>query len=172
MVHSKNKGSAFERLVCKQLSLWVSGGRKEDLFWRAALSGGRATLAMRQGKAAHRVSGDIAAVQPEGHVLTDAYHIECKHLHDVGFGQFFVRGTGPLAKIWADCRKHAAHHAKLPMLIVRQNLFPTVVIKYEYAGRPPGIRVYGRDPPFDVWLFDNMVKFPYQQPRAILKVKP
>ena len=43
----KEKGSSFERLVCKRMSMWLSKGERDDLFWRSAMSGGRATVQLR-----------------------------------------------------------------------------------------------------------------------------
>ena len=45
----KAKGSSFERLICKELSLWITGGEHQDVFWRSAMSGGRSTVAMKKG---------------------------------------------------------------------------------------------------------------------------
>jgi len=41
----KAKGASFERDICRRLSLWVSAGKQEDVFWRSAMSGGRSTVA-------------------------------------------------------------------------------------------------------------------------------
>src|SRR5262245_18820103 len=97
---SKAKGSSFERYCCKALSLWVTGGVSKECFWRAALSGGRATAAMRRGDNPHPVSGDIAAVQAAGHILTDRFHIECKHLKNMELTSFILKHTGTLSKWW------------------------------------------------------------------------
>jgi hypothetical protein len=45
----KQKGSQFERDVCRELSLWVSHGKQEDVYWRSAMSGGRSTVAALKG---------------------------------------------------------------------------------------------------------------------------
>ena len=120
----KAKGAAFERGICKLLSLWVSGGALEDLFWRSAMSGGRATVAHRKGINV-RQGGDICSVSPEGHSLTDNFYIECKHLKKISLDSL-IKGVGPLIKIWRDTRKAAKRHDKTPMLIFRQNGWPTL----------------------------------------------
>src|SRR5215216_6431446 len=38
------KGPQWEREVCRALSLWVTNGERVDVFWRSAMSGGRATV--------------------------------------------------------------------------------------------------------------------------------
>lgn len=123
----KAKGSSFERDVCKQLSLWVTGGKSKDVFWRSAMSGGRATVAARRGVKV-RQAGDICAVAPEGHALTERYFIECKHVKDLGLDDFLLKGTGTLAKFWEKACRQAAAHKLAPMLIARQNLMPTIVL--------------------------------------------
>src|ERR1035437_240331 len=75
---SKGKGSSFERVVCSKLSLWMSRGMRSDYFWRASMSGGRATLRFKKGLIVRSQHGDIAAVQPEGDPLTRRFFIECK----------------------------------------------------------------------------------------------
>ena len=75
---SSNKGSAFERTVCKQLSLWWTDGDRDDVFWRTSNSGGRATIRGRQSKATFGQYGDIQATDPIGQPLMNACAIECK----------------------------------------------------------------------------------------------
>lgn len=122
--HGKQKGSGFERVVCKQLSLWVSHGAHKDLFWRSAMSGGRATIA----KGAVRQAGDITAVAPEGHSLTDRFYIEGKFYADLALPRFFLEGTGILAKFWATTCNQAQKYGREPMLIAKQNQYPVMVL--------------------------------------------
>lgn len=122
----KRKGSAFEREVCKKLSLWVSGGKNADLFWRSAMSGGRATVARKNGKLV-RQAGDVCAVTPEGHPFTDFWYIECKHYKTIDLGQFVVTYKGKLAEWWKKARREARAYGKEPMLIVKQNGWPAML---------------------------------------------
>jgi len=73
-----SKGSSFEREVCKTLSLWWTDGRRDDVFWRTAGSGARATTRRSKGKKTHGQSSDICATDPIGEPLTDLLTIECK----------------------------------------------------------------------------------------------
>ena len=125
---SKQKGSHFERVICKQLSLWVSGGEREDLFWRSAMSGGRATVGKRKGKdhAAH--AGDISATHSQGHVLTDHWYIECKAYRNLAIESAMIKGIGTLAKFWRETCYQATQHKKMPMLIAKQNNTPILMI--------------------------------------------
>jgi hypothetical protein len=117
----KGKGSAFERSICKRLSLWVSHGKREDLFWRSAMSGGRATVGRKQGKDHAHHAGDISATHPDGHKLTEHWYVECKAYKSLQIESALLDSTGALAKFWKEtCTQATAHH-KLPMLIAKQN---------------------------------------------------
>jgi hypothetical protein len=70
------KGSAFEREICKRLSLWFTDGDRDDIFWRTAGSGARATR--RGKKTTFGQYGDIQATDPIGQPLIDAFTIEVK----------------------------------------------------------------------------------------------
>lgn len=72
------KGSDFERTICKQLSLWWSSGKRDDIFWRTAGSGARATTRRKQGRATANSSGDIAALDMEGKPLVECITFELK----------------------------------------------------------------------------------------------
>ena len=122
----KQKGSVWERKCCKLLSLWITNGKKADCLWRSALSGGRATVARKRGELV-RQAGDICAVSPEGHSLTDIYYIECKHYKDLRLDSF-VFGKGPLATFWAETVTQANHYEKKPMLITKSNNVPVLVL--------------------------------------------
>lgn len=156
----KAKGSAFERLCCQQLSIWVSGGKDRDLFWRSAMSGGRATLSARKGQELRRQAGDITAVAPEGHVLTDTYYVECKTYKDLAIDSFLVSNTGPLNKFWETTAREARKHKKHPLLIAKQNQMPALVLtsftldRHGGPYRPIFIRY---DPNVIAYRLDNML---------------
>ena len=118
-MNGKSKGSEFERNICKQLSLWVSKGACIDLYWRSAMSGGRATVK----KGLVRQAGDITAVAPEGHVLTNAFYLELKHLKDISLDNLLT-GKGALINIWHKTVLEAAKYDRIPVLIFRQNRWP------------------------------------------------
>src|ERR1041385_6086225 len=123
----KGKGPGYEREICKILSLWISGGTNEDLFWRSAMSGGRATVAHRKGKI-NRQAGDICAVSPEAHHFTNFFFVECKRYKKLQIDKFIIFNEGTLAKFWQVCVKQAADHGRRPMLIARENGMPTIVV--------------------------------------------
>lgn len=129
-MNGKQKGSAFERAICVQLSQWVSHGKRTDLFWRSAMSGGRATVAHRKGESV-RQAGDITSVAPEGHVLTNLFYVECKHYRDLDLVGFFLKDKGKLAGFWRTTEREAEKHKRKPMLIAKQNNVPTLLITTE-----------------------------------------
>jgi hypothetical protein len=157
--------------VCKHLSLWVTGGKKEDVFWRSAMSGGRATVGGRKGKDLARQAGDITSVAPEGHLLTDDYYIECKFYRDLRLDAFLL-GKGPLAKMWKTALTEAKRYKRSAMLIARQNNTPTLMLvqddhttRYHFTGVGGKAVTYMGDSvavvnPLEclVYLFDDVTK--------------
>lgn len=123
----KSKGSSFERKICTRLSLWVTHGKRKDVFWRSSMSGGRATVIRARG-GENRQGGDICAVAPEGHVLTDRFFFECKHVRNVNLEAFILANKGPIARWWKQACKQAAEHRREPVLIAKGNHMPILVI--------------------------------------------
>src|SRR6202035_3420437 len=124
--YGKAKGSTFERLVATKLSLWVTNDKKKDVFWRSAMSGGRATVALKKGDLI-RQSGDICSVAPEGFPLTDKFYIELKFYRNLNIVAFLF-GKGVLAKFWDETCKQAKKHKKLPLLIAKENHMPILIL--------------------------------------------
>lgn len=167
----KGKGSSYERDVCRKLSLWVSGGVAIDLFWRSAMSGGRATVAHRKGQVV-RQAGDITAVRPEGHGLTDRFFIECKHYRKLDIEAFFLTGKGRLAKFWRATVREAKKHKRHPVLIARQNrtedliLTHPVTISHVMGSLPKERMVRVKHPGFGhctVWFLDDVLATTFQK---------
>lgn len=134
----KAKGSSFERQVCRDLSLWVSNGERDDLYWRSAMSGGRASVQFKKGGKNLTQTGDITAIDPLGAPLTSAFLVECKFYRDlILVGLFHGIKTG-ISSHWTKCVEQAKQHNKLPMLIARQNrVAPMVVLDQD------GINFFG-----------------------------
>lgn len=122
----KQKGSAFERTICKELSLWISNGEQKDIFWRSAMSGGRSTVAMKKGDKLSAQAGDISSIHKLGHIFIDIFMVECKSYKTLNF-ESLVKGTGKLLEFWSKAKDEAARHDKLPILIGKQNNYPIVV---------------------------------------------
>jgi hypothetical protein len=85
-VTKSGKGSAFERDICKELSLWWSEGETDDVFWRTSGSGARATSRSRVGKSTFGQYGDIQATDPDGQPFLNWVTIELKR----GYGKWSI----------------------------------------------------------------------------------
>jgi hypothetical protein len=123
----KAKGAQFEREVCVALSKWVSRNTKEDVFWRSAMSGGRATVQHnRSGKKFSNQVGDISCIDPIGHKFMSCFAVECKYYANLDF-QGIITGKGKLLAFWKEIISQAYAHGKRPFLVARQNRMPTLV---------------------------------------------
>ncbi len=82
MKNPSEKGSSFERKICKEFSLWYSGHilneNRNDIFWRTSGSGARATVRSRIGLSTSDSYGDIQAIHTCGKVFTEKFLIEIK----------------------------------------------------------------------------------------------
>jgi len=76
--NSMQKGSAFEREICKKLSLWFSHGERDDLFHRTAGSGAKSTTRAKKGKTTANSAGDIGYLDAAGKPLIEAVTFELK----------------------------------------------------------------------------------------------
>lgn len=137
----KHKGSAFERRVCRDLSLWVSRGERDDIFWRSSMSGGRATIGLRVGNVRASQAGDVSAIHALGERLLGHVVVECKSYADLDLFSGVANDTGKLRRFWDELRRHAAKFGKRPMLVARQNGMPTVcLLEPDPAGWLFGLR--------------------------------
>lgn len=122
----KQKGAQFEREVCRRLSLWVSNNTTEDCYWRSAMSGGRSTVAARKGKRLAAQAGDISCINKIGEWLTNLFFIECKNYRDLEIEKA-IYGRGVFVEFWAEAEAQSIQYGKLPMLIAKQNQYPSIV---------------------------------------------
>lgn len=127
----KAKGNAFERDCCRKLSLWISDGERDDLFWRSAASGGRATFISRTSggtRLAAAQAGDVTAIDLAGFPLAAQVVVECKFYKRLQIAEGLIKGTGSLVQFWHRVCAEAKTYGKQPVLIARQNLLPTLLI--------------------------------------------
>ncbi len=125
----KSKGSSFEREVCVKLSKWISDGKRDDIFWRSAMSGGRATVGSKKNIIRNTQVGDITSVDPLGNKLTNKYIIECKyykniHVESLLFGK---PKNNSIYEFWIKLNKQCIEFRKDPILIIKQNNLPTLM---------------------------------------------
>jgi len=118
---SSQKGSKFERDICRKLSLWISNGKNVNVFWRTAASGARATTAAKRGVRIKPHEGDIAAIDEMGTDFIDTFLIECKHRRDLDLGSFLCGQGGYILKVWRRLRRDSRKLNKRPMMIFKNN---------------------------------------------------
>ena len=126
---SKEKGSGWERSACQKLSMWVTNFQQEDVFWRSAMSGGRATVRGRKAQpAAEREKlnlanqvGDISAIDPAGALLMRMFVIECKFWRDMCFGHWNFNKDAGLYTEWHKVLVRAHECGKASMMLAKQN---------------------------------------------------
>lgn len=103
------KGGDFERQMCKRLSLWWTHEARDDVFWRASNSGGRATMRSKQGKKTFGHYGDIAAVDPIGQPLMEVCTLELKRGYSsISFADALDRAEGSKQQLWEAFVEQAA----------------------------------------------------------------
>ena len=120
----QSKGAAYEREVCARLSLWVSGGKQQDIFWRSAMSGGRANLQQRRKKAGEfsAQAGDIVATHWDGHFFLSKFCMDTKHWADFEIdAPAFGKKDGAFVVAWEKLCEEAARFGKWPMLVGKEN---------------------------------------------------
>lgn len=115
------KGPRFERAICGRLSLWVSDLEREDIFWRTAMSGGRATVGSKRGKRFTAQAGDISAVDPLGDELLRHFMVECKFYKRLEYEKLFYRFRGKFGRFWRMNLAKAQEHGKELMLVAKEN---------------------------------------------------
>ncbi len=123
MSRSNAKGGEFERKICKRLSLWISDNMRDDLFWRSAMSGGRASLVAKRlpNKKRYNQCGDISAISREGQDFLDVFFIECKFLKSLQIDAWIYGHEGLLPKLWDKALQEAMDHDRVPLVIAKQN---------------------------------------------------
>lgn len=135
----KAKGAAFERLVCERLSLWQSSGKRDDLFWRSAMSGGRASVKFQKGKKNQSQIGDISAIDQDGHWLVSLFVIECKFVKSAEFDSWINSNGGMAYGFWAKLVAQAEAADRYPMLVIKQNRVVPMVLMTESAAEVLGL---------------------------------
>lgn len=128
---SKPKGNAFENKIAKELSLWLTHGKRADLLERSSNSGGKATVHRKAGRDFTNIAGDLMAVGAEGHQLINHFIVEIKHQNEINLNVsnlIFQTATDGLVAYWKKLLGECQAHHKIPMLIFRQNSRPIYII--------------------------------------------
>lgn len=157
-MNSKRKGGLFEREVCKAFSLWVTGGQSDDLFWRSAMSGGRATLQYQKGEKNQMQSGDICAIHSDGwEKLLRYVVVECKSHHNLDLRLSFLQRRGRLVAFWEKLYNQAVVLNREPMLVAREFRTPTLLITSLTAAARLKLDVHNAPLRLEHWLRKPLV---------------
>lgn len=124
----KQKGAAFEREICEKLSRWILPTSDRSLFWRSAMSGGRATVRSYAKKSTSDQAGDLCPIAPEGNAFMSRFVVECKHVKTLNIASGLLQGKQELATFWRQVSRDAALAEKKPLLVAKQNLYPTLAL--------------------------------------------
>jgi hypothetical protein len=134
--NGKAKGSEFERIICKKLSLWISEGKRNDLYWRSAMSGGRATVQSKKGIVNKSQVCDISSIDPLGNKLTDAFLLECKSYRNIHIDSLIYGRpkNNSLLEFWVEVAKKGSEYDKAPLIIFKENGKPIIIGCNYYFG--------------------------------------
>lgn len=149
---AKGKGSAYERVICKQLSLWWTQDLDEprsDVFWRTSNSGGRATVRGRKGQTTAGHYGDISATDEVGIPLLKYFSIEVKRGYSkYTIADLFDKPPKAAKQMYEGFMEQASHGSidsgalhwmliaqrdrRLPLVIVHQKVWKDLRLKEAY----------------------------------------
>lgn len=151
----KRKGAAKERDFSKVLSLWITKGANENVFWRSAISGGRATVAKKSGVVNAAQAGDICAVSPEGFKFAANFYVELKHYKTLGLERFLLGLPCTISKFWDVAVMESSFYKKQPLLVARQNRLPDFILFTEETMKSPLLKVVGPTGPLHLVTLGN-----------------
>jgi len=155
MKNPKSKGSRFERDVAKQLSLWWSGGQRDDIFYRSSSSGARATCRAVKNKNTANSAGDLSYLDASGKPFLECVAVEIKAGYKGATIPKIFSAKKPELYDFFDQAQESAIQANVPgwLVIHKQDFQPTMVYMNSWLFD----RYFGMDV-IDVGL-DNL-KFP------------
>lgn len=128
-MNSKNKGSTFERLICKKLSLWITNNQRDDILWRSIGSGSFHSSKKRITKTQ---AGDIAPIDPLGEEFINKYTIECKSYKQIDLYNLFNNKS--IINKWLDKLNEEIKEINTrPLIIMKQNNKDILILMNEYT---------------------------------------
>ena len=132
MSRGNAKGGSFERLICRQLSLWWTNGERDDVFWR-----NRVKVTSKTPNA-ERQLGDISALHTIGLSFIETINVEMK----CGYGKKKGKAAPSwgvlglidsnqeehlLQKFWNQCITDANLSNRIPWLIFKRDFREPVI---------------------------------------------
>jgi len=111
----KGKGSAFEREIAKDISLWLTDGKRNDCIWRTAGSGAKSTVTNSD-----TMIGDLMAIRKEATNFFSRINVELKHYADLNFLGINNKNF-KLEDWWKQVDGDSKRSNTIPLLIFRIN---------------------------------------------------
>jgi hypothetical protein len=174
-MNSKKKGNNFEREISKTLSLFLSEGKRDDLLYRTSNSGGRFTSRFNRGISTTNQNSDITSIDKEADSFSESLSIEVKHYKNIDIWSLITNTKDSnILSFWEQTKRDADRGSKLPLLIVKQNYKPILLITNKvmneilnsHLSYPKlSCRISDSEDIF-VYLFDDFLKI---NPEALLK---
>lgn len=128
--NNKEKGNKFEREISRKLSLWISEGARDDIFWRTAGSGAMATNRFKKKVDTEHNEGDLKCDHPDYAWFLNKIYTELKrgYAHWGGLGELlkFQLNKDGLWSEWNDIKK--VGRGKKGMLIWKGDRQPISII--------------------------------------------
>ena len=132
MANGKLKGNGYEREISKKLSLWISENNSEDLFWRTQGSGGRHTIRRKKNRTLDKQAGDITSTSiGVSEDFLRYFCIEIKFYKDINIWGIITKSQNGLLDFWEQACNQALSVNKIPILIVKQNYKPPLLLSNE-----------------------------------------
>jgi hypothetical protein len=142
----KSKGGAFERMIAKDLSLWLTDGRSDSLLWRTHASGGLGTVSKKRNE-----YGDLMAIDDEAKPFMDVFSIECRHGKCIKVRDLIYRPkNSSMVQFIEEGKRNAKESGRRPLWIFRENGQPIMVLMAERQMQVANL--IGYFPQFDVSL--------------------
>ena len=136
MANGKLKGGGYEREISKKLSLWISENNSEDLFWRTQGSGGRHTIRRKKNRTLDGQAGDISSMSiGVSEEFLKYFCVEIKFYKDINIWGIVTKSKSGLLEFWDQAYDQALSVNKIPILIVKQNYKPPLLISSEPFNR-------------------------------------
>jgi hypothetical protein len=100
--------------------------------------------------------GDVTATHPMGNLLAALFVMECKHYADLDVECLYFRNRGKLLQFWHKVKGEAFDSEREPLMIVRQNRFPDVLITTLTGVNTLGLAkrdALNHHPAFGMWVY-------------------
>jgi len=127
--NGKTKGGEFERLIAKRLSLWLSNGERDDLFWRTNGSGSRHTTRKKLDKDTEGQDGDICSTcSGDSEKFRKIFSLELKTYKDINLWGLITKKQTGFLDFWNQTVTQSELVNKKPILIIKENYRPILFV--------------------------------------------